>query len=57
TQIQNSSGGINVVDLANIHSCCFIATQDLGEFSGAGFSVSGRFDHSDARGCNLLFSR
>jgi hypothetical protein len=57
TQVLNSSGGINIVDLANIHSCCFIATQDLGEFSGQGFSVSGRFDHSDARGCNLLFAQ
>lgn len=57
TQVNTNSGGLNVIDLANIHSCCFIATQDLGEFHGNGFSVSGRFDHADARGCNLLFAR
>ncbi len=50
-----SKGGINVIDLANIHSCCFIATQDLGCIcENGGFSVLGRFDQSDIRGCNLL---
>lgn len=49
------SGGINVIDLANIHSCSFIATQDLGRmYPMAHFQVLGRFDHSDTRGCNLL---
>ncbi len=49
------SGGINVIDLANIHSCSFIATQDLGKTRPDGsFEVLGRFDHSDLRGCNLL---
>jgi phenylacetate-coenzyme A ligase PaaK-like adenylate-forming protein len=48
-------GGINVIDLANINSCSFIATQDLGILqSGGSFEVSGRFDNSDLRGCNLL---
>jgi acyl-CoA synthetase (AMP-forming)/AMP-acid ligase II len=48
-------GGINVVDLANIHSCAFIETQDLGDVLGDGsFSVLGRLDNSDIRGCNLL---
>ncbi len=49
------SGGINIIDLANLHSCSFIATHDLGRtFSDGTFEVSGRFDNSDIRGCNLL---
>lgn len=49
------TGGINVIDLANINSCSFIATQDLGKTSKDGtFEVLGRFDNSDIRGCNLL---
>lgn len=53
----NRSGGINVIDLANIHSCAFIATQDLGrKVSENEFEVLGRFDNSDIRGCNLLVS-
>ncbi len=49
------TGGINVIDLANINSCSFIATQDLGILHNDGsFEVSGRFDNSDLRGCNLL---
>ena len=49
------TGGINVIDLANIYSCPFIATQDLGKtFTDGSFSVLGRFDNSDVRGCNLL---
>lgn len=49
------SGGINVIDLANIHSCSFIATQDLGISHNQGaFEVLGRFDDSDIRGCNLM---
>lgn len=49
------SGGINVIDLANAHSCSFIATQDLGRVSEDGsFEVLGRFDSSDIRGCSLL---
>ncbi|PTR01031.1 acyl-protein synthetase LuxE [Mucilaginibacter yixingensis] len=49
------TGGINVIDLANINSCCFIATQDLGKIQPDGsFEVLGRFDNSDIRGCNLL---
>ncbi len=51
----NKTGGINVIDLANIYSCSFIATQDLGRLHEEGrFEVLGRFDHSDIRGCNLL---
>lgn len=49
------TGGINVIDLANQHSCCFIATRDLGKMQSDGsFEVLGRFDHADVRGCNLL---
>ena len=49
------SGGINVIDLANINSCSFIATQDLGKKNpNATFEVLGRFDMSDIRGCNLM---
>ena len=51
----NKTGGINVIDLANIYSCPFIATQDLGKlFDDDSFSVLGRFDNADVRGCNLL---
>ncbi len=49
------TGGINVVDLANLYSCSFIATQDLGKKNpNATFEVLGRFDNSDIRGCNLM---
>lgn len=49
------TGGINVIDLANLHSCSFIATQDLGKLHPDGsFEIIGRFDNSDIRGCNLL---
>jgi len=49
------SGGINIIDLANINSCSFIATQDLGRMQTNGqFEVLGRFDQSDVRGCNLM---
>ncbi|MDP2415585.1 acyl transferase [Daejeonella sp.] len=50
-----STGGLNIIDLANVHSCSFIATQDLGKcYADGSFEVLGRFDHSDIRGCNLL---
>lgn len=50
-----SQGGINVIDLANFHSCAFIETQDLGRFDKKGYlEVLGRFDNSEIRGCNLL---
>lgn len=51
------TGGINVIDLGNINSCSFIATQDLGKvYADGSFEVLGRFDNSDIRGCNLLVS-
>jgi len=51
---KGKTGGISVVDLANIYSCSFIHTQDLGKLTDDGFEIIGRFDSSDIRGCNLL---
>lgn len=52
---KGKNGGINVIDLANINSCSFIATQDLGKkYPNHSFEVLGRFDNSDIRGCNLM---
>ena len=52
---EGKTGGINVIDLANINSCSFIATQDLGKkYTNQTFEVLGRFDNSDIRGCNLM---
>jgi len=49
------TGGLNIIDLANINSCSFIATQDLGRiYPNGSFEVIGRFDDSDIRGCNLM---
>jgi len=54
-QDHKKTGGINVIDLANIDSCAFIATQDLGKtYDNSTFEVLGRFDNSDVRGCNLM---
>jgi hypothetical protein len=55
TLTTGKTGGINIIDLANIYSCSFIATQDLGElYSNGSFKIIGRFDNSDIRGCNLM---
>ena len=52
---RESSGGINIIDLSNLHSCSFIATQDIGKITPkGGFEVLGRVDNSDIRGCNLM---
>ncbi|PQA98112.1 Acyl-protein synthetase, LuxE [Chryseobacterium piscicola] len=53
---QGRTGAINIIDLANIHSCSFIATQDLGKITDDQFQVLGRIDHSDIRGCSLLIN-
>ncbi|TXE09637.1 acyl transferase [Seonamhaeicola algicola] len=54
-QKPRKTGGLNIIDLANINSCAFIATQDLGRLNTNGsFEIIGRFDHSDIRGCNLM---
>jgi phenylacetate-coenzyme A ligase PaaK-like adenylate-forming protein len=50
-------GGINVIDLANLYSCSFIETKDLGKLhENNRFEILGRFDNSDLRGCNLMIS-
>lgn len=52
-----SQGGINIIDLANFHSCAFLETQDLGRFDDQGqLEILGRFDNSDVRGCNLMIN-
>ncbi|MBS1932832.1 MAG: acyl transferase [Bacteroidetes bacterium] len=52
---QKGAGIINVIDLANIYSCSFIATDDVGKtFGDRKFEISGRVDNSDIRGCSLL---
>lgn len=56
---EGKTGGVNIIDLANVDSCAFLATQDLGrihtdEGGNATFEILGRFDESDVRGCNLL---
>ena len=51
-----STGRINIIDLANVHSCSFIATDDLGRIDKEGrLEILGRLDHSELRGCNLLY--
>lgn len=53
--ISDRSGGVNVIDLANLHSCSFIATDDLGRMHADGrFEILGRMDNSDVRGCSQL---
>ncbi|OLY92771.1 hypothetical protein SAMN05444008_10260 [Cnuella takakiae] len=52
---QPTTGALNIIDLANIHSCSFIATEDVARLHpDGGFEVLGRLDHSDIRGCSLL---
>ncbi|MEL6559465.1 MAG: acyl transferase [Bacteroidota bacterium] len=51
----DKTGGINIIDLANVNSCSFIETKDLGRsLDGDFYEIMGRFDNSDLRGCNLL---
>lgn len=52
---EQKSGGVNVIDLANLNSCSFIETKDLGRLNqNTDFEILGRFDNSDMRGCNLM---
>lgn len=52
---EHGKGGINIIDLANIYSCAFIQTSDIGNIQKDGtFEVLGRFDESEIRGCNLM---
>ena len=53
---ENKLGGINIIDLANLYSCSFIETQDVGKIINTkNFTIEGRFDSSDIRGCNLMY--
>jgi phenylacetate-coenzyme A ligase PaaK-like adenylate-forming protein len=53
--LTEGTGAINIIDLANVHSCCFIATDDAGRLKTDGnFEVMGRLDGSDLRGCSLM---
>ena len=56
TYLENGKqGGVNVIDLANVDSCAFIETKDLGRILQEGyFEVLGRYDNSEIRGCNLM---
>ena len=54
-QIVKGNGGMNLIDLANIDSCCFIESQDIGRITDFTFEILGRIDSSDVRGCNLLY--
>lgn len=50
-------GAVNIIDLANVHSCAFIETEDLGQLNRDGtFEILGRVDNSDIRGCNMLLN-
>jgi phenylacetate-coenzyme A ligase PaaK-like adenylate-forming protein len=52
---EGKTGGVNIIDLANLYSCSFLATSDLGKrYADGSFEVLGRFDFSDVRGCNLM---
>ncbi len=54
-KVESISGALNIIDLANIYSCSFIATEDIGRLhSDRSFEVLGRIDNSDIRGCSLL---
>ena len=55
SKVMEQTGGINIIDLCNLYSCSFIATQDLGKtYADGSFEILGRFDDSDIRGCNLM---
>jgi hypothetical protein len=51
---ENKTGIVSIIDLANIYSCSFIETQDLGRDYNGKLRLMGRLDHSEIRGCNLL---
>jgi hypothetical protein len=52
---ETGKGALNIIDLANVYSCAFIATDDVGEvFDDGSFTVHGRLDGSDIRGCSLM---
>lgn len=54
-EVNGHTAALNILDLANLHTCSFIATDDLGKIHSDGtFEVSGRIDYSDIRGCSLM---
>ena len=54
-ELPGRTGGINIIDFANIYSCAFVETEDLGRLTQDGYlEVLGRMDNTDVRGCNLL---
>jgi hypothetical protein len=54
---EEQQGGINIIDLANLYSCSFIETGDVGKvYADGSFEISGRLDSSELRGCNLMVS-
>jgi hypothetical protein len=53
--LETAKGVLNIIDLANIYSCSFIATDDAGKlYDDGSFEVIGRIDNSDIRGCSLM---
>jgi len=53
--MEYGKGGVNIIDLANVYSCAFIQTSDIGNINQDGsFEILGRFDESEIRGCNLM---
>lgn len=51
---EGRTGRLDIIDLANVHSCAFLATSDLAQWTSQGLTVQGRVDHSEVRGCSLL---
>ena len=55
---KSGKGALNFIDLSNINSCSFVASEDVGEvYSNGNFKVLGRMDESEIRGCNLMFNQ
>ena len=54
---KNRIGGINIIDLANLNSCAFIATDDIGiVYKDNSYEITGRLNEAEIRGCNQLFN-
>ena len=53
----SATGRLSIIDLANIDTCSFLATEDIGRvYPDGSFEILGRLDHSEIRGCNLMVS-
>lgn len=52
---EEGRGQLLILDMANVYSCSFLATQDIAEFSDEGMKLLGRTDYSEMRGCNLMY--